>query len=196
MENLFLVVFLIIGILAIPYFYQILSLKKISIDDIPESGSWVKLSRGNIYYEWFFPTNQLESKGTMVLVHGFSTPSFVWRGLIDQFLDKGFKVLVYDHFGRGYSERPRIPYDKDLYVETLKELISSQEIEEKVHLVGYSMGGPIVGHYAESYPECTKSASLIAPAGFSKTPPSMRSWTTMPLIGAVSYTHLTLPTKA
>ena len=80
MENLFLVVFLIIGLLAIPYFYQIYNLKKITIDDIPESGSWVKLSRGNIYYEWFFPTNQLESKGTMVLVHGFSTPSFVWRG--------------------------------------------------------------------------------------------------------------------
>ena len=48
MENLFLVVFLIIGILAIPYFYQILSLKKISIDDIPESGSWVKY-QGEIY---------------------------------------------------------------------------------------------------------------------------------------------------
>ena len=92
-------------------------------------------------------------------------------------------MLVYDHFGRGYSERPRIPYDKDLYVETLRELIASQEIKEKVHLVGYSMGGPIVGHYAESYPEYTKSASLIAPAGFSKISPSTGSWITMPIIG-------------
>ena len=130
-----------------------------------------------------FSKNELEYKGTLVLVHGFSTPSFVWRGLINQFLDKGFKVLVYDHFGRGYSERPRIPYDKDLYVETLRELIASQEIKEKVHLVGYSMGGPIVGHYAESYPEYTKSASLIAPAGFSKISPSTGSWITMPIIG-------------
>ena len=183
MEKLFLLVFLIIGLLAIPYFYQIYNLKKITIDDIPESGSWVNLSRGHIYYEWFLPKNELEYKGTLVLVHGFSTPSFVWRGLINQFLDKGFKVLVYDHFGRGYSERPRIPYDKDLYVETLRELIASQEIKEKVHLVGYSMGGPIVGHYAESYPEYTKSASLIAPAGFSKISPSTGSWITMPIIG-------------
>ena len=53
-------------------------------------------------------------------------------------------MLVYDHFGRGFSERPSVPYDKELYVETLRELIESQNIKEKVHLVGYSMGGPIV----------------------------------------------------
>ena len=78
----------------------------------------------------------------MVLVHGFSTPSFVWKGLLNQFTS-GFRVLVYDHFGRGFSERPSVP-DKELYVETLRELIKSQNIKEKVHLVGYSMGGPIV----------------------------------------------------
>ena len=82
-------------------------------------------------------------------------------------------MLVYDHFERGYSERPRIPYDKDLYVETLRELIASQEIEKSSFSWLFN-GRTIVGHYAESYPEYTKSASLIAPAGFSKTPPSMK----------------------
>jgi pimeloyl-ACP methyl ester carboxylesterase len=122
-------------------------------------------------------------KGTIVLVHGFSTPSFVWGGLLDNFLNAGYKVLVYDHYGRGYSERPNIQYDKELYLETLRELIVSQDIQESVHLVGYSMGGPIVGLYADQYPESTKSTTLIAPAGFSTSIPSMKSWTTMPLIG-------------
>jgi pimeloyl-ACP methyl ester carboxylesterase len=116
-------------------------------------------------------------------VHGFSTPSFVWGGLINNFTSSGYKVLVYDHFGRGYSERPRIKYDKDLYLETLRELIESQQIKDQVHLVGYSMGGPIVGFYAETYPRDTKSATLIAPAGFSKSIPDMKSWTTMPIVG-------------
>ena len=112
---------MVLILLALPYFYQIYKLKTISINDIPDSGSWVEVSRGNIYIEWFIPDADKEIKGTMVLVHGFSTPSFVWKGLLKQFTSAGFRVLVYDHFGRGFSERPSVPYDKGLYVETLRE---------------------------------------------------------------------------
>ena len=183
MEKLFFGILIAILLLAIPYFYKIFSLKKITEEDLPDSGSWVNLSRGNIYFQWHTPEVSEPLKGTIVLVHGFSTPSFVWGGLLDNFLNAGYKVLVYDHYGRGYSERPNIQYDKELYLETLRELIVSQDIQESVHLVGYSMGGPIVGLYADQYPESTKSTTLIAPAGFSTSIPNMKSWTTMPIIG-------------
>ena len=183
MDKLFFLAIITIALFSFPYLFKIYSLKKIAITDIPDSGGWVKLSRGNIYFEWFRPDSTSVHKGTMVLVHGFSTPSFVWGGLIKRFTDSGYKVLVYDHFGRGFSERPRIKYDKDLYLETLRELIISQEITEQVNLVGYSMGGPIVSFYADTYPENTKSVTLIAPAGFSESIPEMKSWTTMPIIG-------------
>ena len=183
MEKFFLILLVILLLLAVPYFYKLYGLKKITRSDVPSNGNWIELSRGNIYFEWFIPDASTETKGTMVLVHGFSTPSFVWGGLIDNFTSSGYRVLVYDHFGRGYSERPRVKYDKNLYLETLRELIESQKIEDQVHLVGYSMGGPIVGYYAEAYPEDTESATLIAPAGFSKSIPDMKSWTTMPIVG-------------
>jgi len=183
MEKLFFGILIAILLLAIPYFYKIYSLIKITEEDLPDSGSWVNLSRGNIYFQWHTPEVSEPLKGTIVLVHGFSTPSFVWGGLLDNFLNAGYKVLVYDHYGRGYSERPNIQYDKELYLETLRELIVSQDIQEPVHLVGYSMGGPIVGLYADQYPESTKSTTLIAPAGFSTSIPNMKSWTTMPIIG-------------
>lgn len=183
MEKLFFGILIAILLLAIPYFYKIYSLIKITEEDLPDSGSWVNLSRGNIYFQWHTPEVSEPLKGTIVLVHGFSTPSFVWGGLLDNFLNAGYKVLVYDHYGRGYSERPNIQYDKELYLETLRELIVSQDIQESVHLVGYSMGGPIVGLYADQYPESTKSTTLIAPAGFSTSIPNMKSWTTMPIIG-------------
>lgn len=183
MEKLFFGILIVILLLAIPYFYKIYSLKKITEEDLPDSGSWVNLSRGNIYFQWHTPEVSEPLKGTIVLVHGFSTPSFVWGGLLDNFLNAGYKVLVYDHYGRGYSERPNFQYDKELYLETLRELIVSQDILEPVHLVGYSMGGPIVGLYADQYPESTKSTTLIAPAGFSTSIPNMKSWTTMPFIG-------------
>ena len=107
------------------------------------------------------------------MVHGFSTPSFVWNGLLNGLLNKGYSILVYDHYGRGFSERPRTKYSLDFYVETLKELISHQNIDEKIHLVGYSMGGPIIGGFADKYSDQVKSLSFIAPAGFGKVQTSI-----------------------
>ena len=135
MEKFFILLSIIVISLALPYIFKIYSLKKISEQDLPDSGSWIELSRGNIYFEWFLPKGNEEIKGTIVLVHGFSTPSFVWRGLLDNFTNSGYKVLVYDHFGRGHSERPSVKYDKYLYLETLRELILSQEIQDKIRFI-------------------------------------------------------------
>ena len=169
--------------LYLPYFFKTVKLKRIEKSNIPDEGDWANLSDGNIYYRWFLPKEELSNGETIVLVHGFSTPSFVWGGLINNFCNSGFKVLVYDHFGRGFSERPRINYDKELYVRSLKELLVDQALEEKIHLVGYSMGGPIVGYFAEQYPDATKSISLIAPAGFQHAMSGVNSWTIKPIIG-------------
>ena len=179
--------FILLAVLSIalylPYFFKTIKLKRIEKSNIPDEGNWANLSDGNIYYRWFLPKEELSNGETLVLVHGFSTPSFVWGGLIDNFCNSGFKVLVYDHFGRGFSERPRINYDKELYVRSLKELLVDQGIEEKIHLVGYSMGGPIVGYLAEQNPNTTKSISLIAPAGFQQAMSGVNSWTIKPIIG-------------
>ena len=83
MEKLFFGILIVILLLAIPYFYKIYSLKKITEEDLPDSGSWVNLSRGNIYFQWHTPEVSEPLKGTIVLVHGFSTPSFVWGGLLN-----------------------------------------------------------------------------------------------------------------
>ena len=156
---------LILGI-YIPYRLKTKGLKKISSKDLPSDGNWVKLLKGNIYYRWHHP--EQKNGQTIIMVHGFSTPSFVWNGLLDGLLNDGYSILVYDHYGRGFSERPRAKYSLDFYVETLKELISHQNIDGKIHLVGYSMGGPIIGGFADKYSNHVKSLSFIAPAGFGK----------------------------
>ena len=144
------------------YFYlKLLDPKKISI---PTEGKVAELSKGKLFYQWFSPEE--ENGETIILVHGFSTPSVVWGGILPFLQKEGYKVLAYDHYGRGYSSRPKTKYTKNLFIETLDELIGSQVINQKIHLVGYSMGGPIVAGFAESYPEKVKSISLIAPAGY------------------------------
>tara|TARA_B100000965_G_scaffold326278_1_gene288766 strand:- start:313 stop:1269 length:957 start_codon:yes stop_codon:yes gene_type:complete len=183
MELLSLIIILLLAALYLPYFYKTFRLKKISISHVPAEGDWTDLSDGNIFYRWFYPEEEHANGETIVMVHGFSTPSFVWGGLIDNFCNSGFQVLVYDHFGRGFSERPRINYDKELYIRSLKELMDDQGVKSKVHLIGYSMGGPIVGYFTEKYPDQTKSMSLIAPAGFQQTMSGVNNWTIKPIIG-------------
>ena len=183
MELLLIIITVLLVILYLPYLFKTFGLKEIKRSDIPAEGEWAHISDGNIFYRWFHPEIEHRKEEIVILVHGFSTPSFVWGGVIDNFCDSGFEVLVYDHFGRGFSERPKTNYDKELYVRSLKDLIDDQGIKNKVNLVGYSMGGPIVGYFAEKYPEFTKSISLIAPAGFQQAMSGVNSWTIKPIIG-------------
>ena len=179
--NKFLIGLVVVFILLwLPYFIKTSSLKTISETDIPEVGGWAPLVQGNLYYRWYEP--KISNNEIVVLVHGFSTPHFVWDGMKEFLVDAGYKVLVYDHFGRGFSERPSVVYDQDLYVESLKGLLDYQNISQSVHLVGYSMGGPVVGYFTQQYPDSVKSISFIAPAGFMKED-SVSRIAVMPVVG-------------
>ena len=157
MEKVFLGLVVIIILLAAPYFYKLYGLKQITKSDIPSRGDWVELSRGNIYFEWFKPDASMEVKGTMVLVHGFSTPSFVWNGVMEDLLSTGKRVLSYDHFGRGFSDRPKEKYSLKFYVDTLEELLSNLKVANDLHVVGYSMGGPISASFSHQNKEKVKT---------------------------------------
>mgnify|MGYP000735514224 FL=1 len=174
---------IILLLLGLPYFVQMNKLKTLTASDIPTAGAWVSLKEGNLYYRWHYPDEKVSNNETVVLVHGFSTPHFVWDGMKGFLLDAGYSVLVFDHFGRGYSERPRIKYTRDVFVQSLKELLDSQKISESVHLVGYSMGGPVVGHFTSEFPDMVESISLIAPAGFMAENPTKDWWIMKPLVG-------------
>ena len=164
MNTLLIALSIIIFSLIFIYFYFAFKLLNPNKIRIPESGNLADLKNGKLYYRGFSP--EKENGEILVLVHGFSTPSVVWEGVLPYLLEEGFKVLVYDHYGRGYSSRPKVKYTKDLFVDSLDELIEHQEISQKINLVGYSMGGPIVAGYAEKHSEKVRSASFIAPAGY------------------------------
>jgi pimeloyl-ACP methyl ester carboxylesterase len=61
-------------------------------------GEFIQLSDGFTHYELDGP----EEGDVIVLVHGFSTPLFIWDPTYEYLLDKGFKVLRYDLYGRGW----------------------------------------------------------------------------------------------
>ena len=183
MNKIFTGLLVVLLILWIPYFVQTYNLKTLTASDLPAEGSWAPLKEGNLYYRWYYPDAEVANNETVVLVHGFSTPHFVWDGMKGFLLDAGYSILVFDHYGRGYSERPRIKYTKDVFVQSLKGLLDTQGISAPVHLVGYSMGGPIVGHFTNEFPDMVKSMSLIAPAGFMAENPTEDWWIMKPFIG-------------
>ena len=183
MKNILTALSIILILLWVPYFVQTYNLKTLTTSDLPTEGAWASLEQGNLYYRWYYPEEQVANNETVVLVHGFSTPHFVWDGMKGFLLDAGYSVLVFDHYGRGYSERPRIKYTKDVFVQSLKGLLDSQQIYDQVHLVGYSMGGPVVGHFTKEFPDKVKSMSLIAPGGFMDENPTKDWWIMKPLIG-------------
>jgi pimeloyl-ACP methyl ester carboxylesterase len=124
-------------------------------------GSFATLSRGVTHYRWMGAT-----RGPVaVCVHGLTTPSFVWYGVAQGLKAIGFRVLVYDLYGRGYSDRPDGPQDSAFFVTQLEELLEDQGVDGDITLLGYSMGGAIATAFAALYPEQIRQVVLVAPAG-------------------------------
>lgn len=124
-------------------------------------GQFVTLPAGKLHIQWNGP----EKGPVVVLVHGFSTPGFIFEQNVAALNAAGFRTLRYDHFGRGWSDRPKLDYSVDFYDQTLLGLLDNQSIDEPVALIGLSMGGPIVAEFAARHPERVKHITLLVPAG-------------------------------
>ena len=172
----------VIVLISFPYIFNTLKLKNPNKIKIPSHGNQASLSKGKIFYRWHEP-NELLSDEIILLVHGFATPSFVWNGILEDLLSTGRRVLSYDHFGRGYSDRPKEKYSINFYVDTLEELLTSLKVSEDLHLIGYSMGGPISALFSHRNKQKVKTLNLIAPAGYIPDPHWAMKLFMMPIVG-------------
>jgi pimeloyl-ACP methyl ester carboxylesterase len=124
-------------------------------------GQFAQLSQGITHYRWIGPV-----RGPVaVCVHGLTTPSMVWDAVANGLALMGFRVLVYDLYGRGYSDRAPGLQDQDFFIRQLTDLLDDQGITEDVTFLGYSMGGAIVSAFAARHPERVLRLILLAPAG-------------------------------
>ncbi len=141
-------------------------------------GRFIRLPLGYTHYQLY------QGRGTpVVLVHGFSTPMFVWDHTYPALVKAGFTVLRYDLYGIGYSDRPRVDYDEDLYLRQLDQLIDALGLPTPVDLVGLSMGGAIVVLYAAKHPHKVRRLVLVDPAGFPLPIPFLARVVRLPVVG-------------
>jgi pimeloyl-ACP methyl ester carboxylesterase len=134
---------------------------KVINDDVRKntSGQFIQLTAGITHYESGGP----DTAQTIVLVHGFSVPYYIWDGTYDSLVKEGFHVIRYDDFGRGFSDRPDVKYDHLLYRAQLYDLINSLKLKTPVNLAGVSFGGAIVSDFAAHYPQLVDKIILIDP---------------------------------
>ncbi len=153
-------------------------------------GRFARLSDGMTFYRLSGP----ETGPPVVLVHGFSVPSYIWDSTATALSGAGYRVLQYDLFGRGYSDRPDVVYGADLVDRQLGEIIDSAGLRGPVHLMGLSYGGFVTGTFAGRHPERVRSLTLVDPmAGASGGLPLFLR---LPLIGPALWQVLVVPGMA
>ncbi len=95
----------------------------------------------------------------LVLIHGYGAGIWVWEKQIEV-LSRGYRVYALDLIGHGFSDRPKIPYTPETYIDCLKRFMDGTGIE-KATLVGNSMGGGVAWATAILFPERVDHLILI-----------------------------------
>ena len=111
---------------------------------IENNGDYVLLSKGYTYYE---EANRESTIGNIILVHGFSVPSYIWEVTFNTLKEKGYRVVMMDLFGRGNSDNPDLPQTDALRAQQVLDLMDALGIEKAV-LAGLSNGGRIISKMA------------------------------------------------
>lgn len=138
-----------------------LELRRKMPDRTAAPGAFAHLASGVTHYQWIGPV-----RGPVaVAVHGQTTPSPAWYSVAEDLGRLGYRALVYDLYGRGYSDNPKGRQDEAHFVIQLTELLADQGIGEDITLLGYSMGGGIATRFAAQNPHRIKRLILFAAAG-------------------------------
>lgn len=150
------------------------------------TGKHIQLSHGKTYFEIAGPSDGQ----TVLLVHGILTPSHIWDPTFKALVDAGFRVIRYDLYGRGYSDRPDRVYDHGLYETQLMELLTALKVEQPVDVVAISMGAAIAASFVAKHPEKVRKLVFFAP----HNEPAKAMPMNVPIIGEFIVRNYYLPT--
>ena len=132
-----------------------------SFDFKPNNG-FINLSKGFTFYKH---DNKEASTTPIILIHGFSVPSYIWDPTFELLSNKGYNVISLDLFGRGFSENLDQPYTDKLFADQVIDLMIKLNIDS-AKLVGLSNGGRVISKVAELKPSVVSSLIYVASSGF------------------------------
>lgn len=145
------------------------------LDSLRKEGVFYSNLDGHrIYYQTFIQEN---SKGSVVILHGFSEFIEKYSEIIYYFSQQGYDVYMLEHFGHGFSERSvsvgdnlsKVIIDEfEVYVEDVDQFVNdvvkpSHDDSKPLFLYGHSMGGGIATRHLEKHPNTFDAAVLSSP---------------------------------
>ena len=150
--------------LNIDYFEKV----KNSIQDplglyISNDVNWIKLNEKWNSSE--FPVVMGGTGQPILFLHGFDS-SFLEFRRIYPFLKKKFQLIIPDLLGFGFS--PRIAtkqFEPCKIISNLIDIIDTLKVNNKLNIVGASMGGSVAINLANERPDLINKIILLSPAG-------------------------------
>ena len=94
----------------------------------------------------------------VLLINGLGADHTAWQ-LQTEYLERFFRVIVFDNPGVGRTTGPRAPYTTALFGDTAAGLLRHLGVE-RAHVVGASMGGVIAQQVAVRHPGVVRSLVL------------------------------------
>ncbi len=167
MKKIRIITYVLLGLIALTgaclyifYVFKNVETKNISNEERKNAdGQFMQLTDGITHYE----QGGADSSKTVILVHGFSVPYYIWNGTYDSLVRQGFHVIRYDEFGRGFSDRPEVDYNPAFYRRQLLELVEALKVKHPFSIAGLSFGGAIVGDFVTHYPNLIEKVILVDP---------------------------------
>ncbi|MEI7579505.1 MAG: alpha/beta hydrolase [bacterium] len=156
-------VIVLIFLIILPYFLPLphskyasgIAAQKANATDYP--GRFLEVAGKQIYVEELNPT----AKQVITFIHGFGGSTFTWRDNQQFFADQGYRVVLIDTLGFGFSTTTAsADYSHPAQAKLIKSVLDQLGITETI-LVGHSMGGNIVLHFTESNPQMVSRLVLV-----------------------------------
>ena len=126
-----------------------------------KKGNFLELKNGYTY----FNINNRSSENTLVFIHGFSVPSYIWDKTYNSAKEKGYKVIKLDLYGRGFSDNPDLDYTDELFANQVIELLEALEIKNATFL-GLSNGGRVISKIADLKPNIVDKLVYVSASSF------------------------------
>jgi pimeloyl-ACP methyl ester carboxylesterase len=107
----------------------------------------------------------------VLFVHGWGCSVYVFNRNLSVVADAGFRAIAVDLKGHGLSDKPVNggEYCVDSLVEHVRDIIDALALEEPV-MVGHSLGGSLIYHFAARYPDRARALALLSPVGLNGVP--------------------------
>lgn len=123
-----------------------------------------------LFYRTWHPA---ESRGKLVIVHGFNEHSARFDHVAQYWNDQGLTVWALDQRGHGRSGGPRAFVESwSDYIDDLHAFITGPVGGGQPLLLGHSMGGMIAFRYGLAHPDSIKALVITSPLFQNRAQPS------------------------